>query len=437
MKKILVYRGLSPDCDVLAPSDYRTLCSQYHEYGGGNVGNKLFFQAALKYITNDYTEYSYAYYDEQNFVPFARNEDVDFLNENYDLVLMPQANIFTNSSFCKNLLSMWAAGISRFKIPVFVMGVGVQSDLNPDISLLVKSIGDVSKKFINAVYETGGNFSLRGNITKQFFDALGFQKAVVTGCPSLFQNGRSLIIPNDKVPPSKFRPAVNGFHALFYKKQFRKIFDDYPSSVYLDQDEGQHILYDSAYFTEKSLLDVLREFSVTELNLISGGRYFLFYDLCTRFDFLRRNVHFSYGSRIHGNIMALLNGIPSFVLAIDSRTFELADYFGIPHSEKLERGNLYDLYCSLDWSEFNSRYPSLFDRFESFLLDSRIIEKPLGDFSLYDSKISELEWQEPEFLNSDLLSEKMSALKNNASLFSVYQDVHHFLSLVHGKMVRR
>ena len=39
----------------------------------------------------------------------------------------------------------------------------------------------------------------------------------------------------------------------------------------------------------------------------------------------------SFGTRIHGNIAALIAGTPAFVLAHDARTLELARYFEIPH----------------------------------------------------------------------------------------------------------
>jgi hypothetical protein len=44
-----------------------------------------------------------------------------------------------------------------------------------------------------------------------------------------------------------------------------------------------------------------------------------------------RSYDFAYGTRIHGNIAALLAGTPSVVLVHDSRTLELSRYFELPH----------------------------------------------------------------------------------------------------------
>ena len=47
-------------------------------------------------------------------------------------------------------------------------------------------------------------------------------------------------------------------------------------------------------------------------------------------DYLR-GTDFTFGTRIHGNIAALLAGTPAYVLAHDTRTLELARYFEIPN----------------------------------------------------------------------------------------------------------
>lgn len=64
---------------------------------------------------------------------------------------------------------------------------------------MVKSTGNVSKRFISTIYKTGGQFALRGWFTAEFFKKLGFDNPAVVGCPSLYQLGRNLKITKKKL----------------------------------------------------------------------------------------------------------------------------------------------------------------------------------------------------------------------------------------------
>ena len=44
-----------------------------------------------------------------------------------------------------------------------------------------------------------------------------------------------------------------------------------------------------------------------------------------------RNFHFVLGTRFHGTLIALLNGIPSVAFVIDARTREMCELLNIPH----------------------------------------------------------------------------------------------------------
>ena len=100
----------------------------------------------------------------------------------------------------------------------------------------------------------------------------------------------------------------------------------------------------------------------------------LFYDFDKWQEFLCSNANFVYGQRIHGNIMGLLAGIPCFVDVIDSRTREIAEFYHIPNSFDMsfnpKKHDLYELYQSLDFSDFNANYKIKFARFKKFLSDN-------------------------------------------------------------------
>lgn len=438
MKKIILYRGKTVDCDIFKPTDYASFFEDYKS-SGGNVGNKLFNTAAEKYITNTYTNYKYVMYDEINYIPFINIEDVEDANANFDLVIMPQANIFCNSIFHKNLLKMWKKGIEQFKIPVFVLGVGIQINKIEDINNLVESIRTEASEFISAVYKTGGNFSLRGNYTKLFFEKLGFSKAVVTGCPSMFQYGTGLNLPIKKVDSTNFKPVINGFHSLFYKNEFSHIFDKYPNAIYLDQDEAANLLYNDSYFYENSKKQILQNYTPKEIELSASNRFYLFYDLKTRFDFLKNeNFNFSFGPRIHGNIMAILNGIPGYVYAIDVRTRELAEYFDIPYINKLPKGlDLYELYCNADYEKFNNSYILKYKKFENFLINNNIICEPLEKHSnLFDEKFQKISWQKPTIINQDKIIGLNNEISKNKFGNLMYSKYKYYFKKIKNRIIK-
>lgn len=69
--------------------------------------------------------------------------------------------------------------------------------------------------------------------------------------------------------------------------------------------------------------------------------------------------------------MALLAGIPAFIDVIDSRTREIAEFYHIPNSFDMQfnpkKDDLFELYQSLDFSEFNENYKDKITRFQGFL----------------------------------------------------------------------
>ena len=103
--------------------------------------------------------------------------------------------------------------------------------------------------------------------------------------------------------------------------------------------------------------------------LVASDRIRFCLDPKTWFDHLA-TYEFSFGTRIHGNIAAILAGTPAVVLAHDSRTLELATYHKIPHRllPSLDgRVDPVELYAEADWEPMHAEHPVLWDRFARFL----------------------------------------------------------------------
>jgi hypothetical protein len=78
---------------------------------------------------------------------------------------------------------------------------------------------------------------------------------------------------------------------------------------------------------------------------------------------------FSFGTRIHGNIVAVLAGTPGLVLAHDSRTLELAEYHHIPWRRLTAEVRLdaAELYAEADWEPMNAAHSGNWEHFAAFL----------------------------------------------------------------------
>jgi hypothetical protein len=95
----------------------------------------------------------------------------------------------------------------------------------------------------------------------------------------------------------------------------------------------------------------------------------LFLDPWPWIDYLARQ-DFTFGTRFHGNVAALLARRPAMLLAHDSRTVELAEYHGMPHrlinqvNEQVDASELLDQF---DPGPFNAVYDKTLRTYLDFL----------------------------------------------------------------------
>ena len=86
---------------------------------------------------------------------------------------------------------------------------------------------------------------------------------------------------------------------------------------------------------------------------------------------------YSLGSRFHGNLIALTNGVAATILTHDSRTTEMAELMSIPHVpvEDATHLNVNELAAAGDYDRFERKYQLLYDRFAEFLNENGLSHK--------------------------------------------------------------
>lgn len=370
MRRILIHIPVEPfgEYDIFTKHDNTAFIDAIKNKNGGicpNVGNRLWFQGIVSEIQCA-----------ENIVDYwSPTMSKDFINENYNLIVAPMANVFSVNYI--SLLEVLAERFLGIKIPVYVIACGIQASSYDELNELCHFLKEPASKFISSVYDTGGEFALRGYFTKAFFERLGYPTAVVTGCPSLYQVGKNLQIDTEKVPRDAFIPIFNGM-----PQNYKKHMQDYPQSLFFDQDVFWQEVIDSDFF-ENELSDnrciekLIRKWGFDTTRYLLENRIKLFPDMNTWREFIRNN-HFScsFGSRIHGNIMPILSGVPAILECRDARTREMAEFFDIPFvfsDDKIQ--SIYDLYIEADYSAFNKNFVERFNCYEIFLQKCGIVDK--------------------------------------------------------------
>ena len=329
---------------------------------GTNAGNLVFSHAAHRILSRVDTTVT-GIRDFRGEGAAARADEVA------DHLVLPLANAF-RPSFREELDAL-TDFVEKLSIPVTVLGVGAQGRLSGNVSKL-SPIAESVVAFMRAVLDRSPNVGVRGEHTREYLADLGFgdEHVEVIGCPSLFLRGPELAVRDASTPLSAgSRIAIN-------------------VSPYVAK-MGPVVLENAARYRN---LDYFAQ-DINTLGLMLGGEYagsgtnvenpitpdHVLYredrmrfcvDPWTWFEELA-GYDFSFGTRIHGNIAALLAGTPAVVLAHDSRTLELAEYYEIPHRKigSLRRtgADAAALHEGADWGPLQRGHGARWDRFAGFL----------------------------------------------------------------------
>lgn len=382
--------------DIDRQLNYKTIYNELlHNFQANsmNIGNKVWIQGIISELST---------YD-NNIYFLDNNETWDDINSKYDLIVYSAANMFAPQY--NNLISEVTRLFKNSKLPIYVISIGAQTNSFNEINDLAKSMTNTVPKFMEAIYNTGGEVACRGYFTKEFLDKVCSNTAEVVGCPSLFQNGRNLII-NKK--SGRLKPIFNG------KVKYNQLYRYFDDSIYIDQDAFLEFVYNLNDYTNKDyIMDYIVKYGDEQIELLLNDKVKIFYDIPEWKDYIEKgNYNFSIGTRIHGNIISILSSIPSIVIPCDSRTKEMAEFYNIPMLDKVESYmDVERAYNELDYSNFNKKYPKLYDNFNYFLVKHKLV-KQINNDNIY--------WKKKLPNNINYIDNKRQELKHIYSKLTKY-----------------
>jgi hypothetical protein len=335
------------------------------QIAGFNTGNLLIGQSLLQELR----------YDACSFGMKHRPEDV---NDQFDVIVLAASN-FIYKGFDMGAV---ASFIEATRLPCFVAGIGAQA---PSVRAAIGELPSGTRRLLSILQERCKLIGVRGHFTAQVLADLGITNVAPVGCPSLYRRltptlsvRRPMVSTLQKISLNGSRNVVahagSPVAARNVERQLIKLSlergHDY---VLQNEDPEMYVLCGSD--AEPHLQDVEHVIGTFELGVSRDelvrhirAKYRLFFSL-DDWDNYISGFDLSVGTRFHGNLIALTNGVPALVFAHDSRTTELAEFMRIPHVpvEQIDTIDVETLVSMADYDAFELRYQQLYGRFAAFL----------------------------------------------------------------------
>lgn len=379
------FRGpiIHPIQDALKKTDFKTVLlnpikgaennlevslSQRISNYGNNVGNMLFVEAMKEQLN----------YDREIYPGPQRGTSLDHCS-----MIMPSSNFIIrgDSLFIEKAQQL----LDTTKGLCTVAGLGAQSNSSDDTpKKLVKDLPAYKVKFFKTLSERAVSIGVRGEFTAACLEEMGIYNYRIIGCPSAyatFDGKFDIKKPTNEhciMTVTGMNPMESRILELGIRENAHWIMQmatERPEVIYenkdiLDQDYDQ--TFPNIKVTKQELINYMR---------MNGHMFFRYSDWC---NFYREyNATFSYGSRFHGNMCAMRNGIPALWITHDSRTSELVNTLHLPNINYAQFKNISSLeelisYCN--YSEFKKNYRTLSENYVQFLNENGIDHKFKIDF---------------------------------------------------------
>jgi Polysaccharide pyruvyl transferase len=334
-----------------------------------NIGDSFVYDSSLKIID----ALSFFIMDVSKYDEGA----IANVNENCSAVVLRGSNYFHHRMDWGQAEQIF----DNIKVPIICLGIGIQAPDRAALALTAKQL-----RILMMLGDKANSIGVRGYRTAEELNGFGIKNVDIIGCPTLFRNRiRDNFISNlnfQEIESLAFnirREVSDAYshNAGLYTGLQRQILDlfvaakDVTLMAHGEVEEkifaqGRTEIYE--YVIER-LVDQ-NWFRDRSDPLIEIYKSKLFYsDSVANYDAFVKNFPLVTGYRLHGNLMALANGVPSFYFVYDERTLELCETFHIPFFD-VRGPNVFSFEMMNEigsFDAFNAHYPVAYQRMIDFL----------------------------------------------------------------------
>lgn len=349
---VMIPSGEVYDHDCVRWYNYKDVQGSLNHYH--NIGDAFVFDSSLKLLN----------YDRLDVLKIrdVRREDIDRYNAEYDYCFLRGSNYIHGSMEWENAIPV----LEQLKIPVLAFGIGAQAPSTGKMQL-----SDTTKRVLRLIADQSVSLGVRGEFTAEVLWDLGIKNARVVGCPTLYRNNnpelrvtlpkleevRDLVFTLRREVSGSYASDIERYLTLHHDSivDLAKRFNVIVSAQ--GEIEEKKILWGTAEQRDEAMAQLAHEkwFTGPDDPMVQLYRDKLFYsDVVAEYEQLMRAQDLVLGYRLHGNLMALANGVPSVYFTYDSRTAEFVDTYRIP---------AFDVFSGKDFRLEDYWDQSLFERF--------------------------------------------------------------------------
>ncbi|TDT93786.1 polysaccharide pyruvyl transferase [Azorhizobium sp. AG788] len=348
-----------------------------------NIGDCFVFESSLRIL--DYADVQPIYAGE-NTVP--SDAYVEKLNQLDFLFLRGSNYINTNGKW-----DAITALLERTKVPVMAFGIGVQTPDNSE-----EYVNESTKRFLQLVADRSTSIAIRGTLSQKALKSIGIDKVRIIGCPTAFRHRKPTIsinrIASGDISNLGFtlRRKTHGSQTL-QRYMLRTLAEQYKTRIFCAGElEEKQIFY-----AERGMLKDSGDVQANAIETLINENWFYgprdplidlykaqlaVFEAVQDFEAGLKEMDGVTGFRLHGNLLALANGVPALYVTYDTRTREFVQTLGIPSIDikQMDRFSFQKAWDKADFGTFEKAYALRFKELKAFLEENGMahrLERPV------------------------------------------------------------
>lgn len=343
----------------------------YSAKGGVNFGDFLVCDATLRLLNYDFSE------NVQFNVWQKEKAELERLKELYDCI------IIRGSTYLWEGYDLGGAAdfIEFMDKPVLIFGLGAQAPSFKNIELEKGTI-----RFLKVISERAVSIGVRGQFTAEQIERHGINNVQVLGCPTFMRKHDVPTIKHgdelERIGITLTRQAKgiygnNEEHIRLVHNQLLENAARLSNQSFLisQGEKEEYLISQREEGADQAVDDILKYLHFDQNDKRTKPVRDLYLKRTVAFSNMKdweafsKSLDFILGFRLHGNIVALHQGVPAVFITCDSRVQEIVDFWNLPYvkSSQIVDIDIEALYQSIDYTGFPLRFSQIKNDWIDFL----------------------------------------------------------------------